>query len=211
MIQPIKKLIILSLILFASMSWAEDTLLSIPFDGKKLELNYKRGAKKIEIELIRNGQRRSFFSETFDLSNPINIDGHIAKATSSLQAQGVSSENIESVITIFEEFKFVSTTNCQAIHLGEELSSDTRVIEDLASEFNRISAGIRGEGDFERSVELFEVTVPNVGKIQLRALIDSQGHPVKLSLSQGGGSLKDFKVKEMMTLLFYQLMTVNKL
>ena len=46
MIQPIKKLIILSLILFASMSWAEDTLLSIPFDGKKLELNYKRGAKK---------------------------------------------------------------------------------------------------------------------------------------------------------------------
>lgn len=195
MIQPIKKLIILSLVLFASMSWAEDTLLSIPFDGKKLELNYKRGAKKIEIELIRNGQRRSFFSETFDLSNPTNIDGHIAKATSSLQAQGVSNENIESIITIFEEFKFVSTTNCQAIHLGEELSSDTRVIEDLASEFNRISAGIRGEGDFERSVELFEVTVPNIGKIQLRALIDSQGHPVKLSLSQGGGSLKDFKVE----------------
>ncbi len=195
MIQPIKKLIILSLILFASISWAADTLLSIPFDGKKLELNYKRGAKKIDIELIRNGQRRSFYSESFDLSNPTNIDAHIARATSTLQAQGVSSEGIESVVTIFEEFKFVSTTNCQAIHLGEELSSDTQVIEDLVSEFDRISAGIRGEGDFERSVELFEVTVPNVGKFQLRALIDSQGHPVRLSLSQGGGSLKDFKVE----------------
>ena len=131
MIQPIKKLIILSLILYASITWAADTLLSIPFDGKKLELNYKRGAKKVEVELIRNGQRRSFFSQTFDLNNPANIDAHIAQVTSSLQAQGVSPANIESVVTIFEEFKFVSTTNCQAIHLGEELSSDKRVIEAL--------------------------------------------------------------------------------
>lgn len=195
MIQPMKKLIILSLVLFMSLSWAADTLLSIPFDGKKLELNYKRGNKEIELELYRNGQRRAFFKESFDLANPTNIDAHIARVTSTLSAQGISREYIESVVTIFEEFKFVSTANCQAIHLGEEVGSDTRVIEDLISEFDRISAGIRGEGDFERSVELFEVSVPSVGQFQLRALIDSQGRAVRLSLSQGGGSLKDFKVE----------------
>ena len=177
------------------LAMAADNLISIPFDGKKLEVNFRRGAKKIEVELIRNGQRRSFFSEVYDLNNPNNIDVHIAQVTASLETQGVSAENIESVVTIFEEFKFVSTSNCQAIHLGEELTSDTRVIEDLVSEFDRISAGIRGEGDFERSIELFEVNVPEVGRIQLRALVDRHGNPVRLSLSQAGGSLKDFKVE----------------
>ncbi len=178
-----------------SMALAADNLLTIPFDGKKLEVNFSRGSKKLDIELIRNGQRRSFFNETFDINNPSNIDAHIAQITSSLQAQGVSSDNIESVVNLFEEFKFVSTSNCQAIHLGEELTSDTRVIEDLVSEFDRISAGIRGEGDFERSIELFELNVPDVGKIQLRALVDRHGNPIRLSLSQAGGSLRDFTVE----------------
>lgn len=175
-------------------AFGADTLFSAQNSGLNIELKFARGLKQLTLSVRHIGSGRAPVERTFNISNPGEIDALTAQAVSLLQSHNANREDVDRIATIFEEFKFVSTANCQAIHLGEELTSDTRAIEDLVREFDRISAGIRGEGDFERSVELFEVTVPNVGSFQLRALVDSLGRPVKLSLSQNGETLKDFKV-----------------
>src|SRR5690606_28331887 len=110
--------------------------------------------------------------EIFDVSLPGEMDGQIARAESLMVANNIASVHRYQVLDRFDEFKMVSTVNCQAIHLGEELTSDTRAIEDLVREFDRISAGIRGDGAYERSIEVFEANVPGKGKFQLRALVD---------------------------------------
>lgn len=175
-------------------AFGADTLFSAQNEGLNIELKFARGQKQLSLSVRHIGSGRAPVERIFSIANPGEIDALTAQAVSLLQSHNANRSDIESIATIFEEFKFVSTANCQAIHLGEELTSDTRAIEDLVREFDRISAGIRGEGNFERSIELFEVTVPNVGSFQLRALVDSQGNPVKLSLSQDGETLKDFKV-----------------
>lgn len=196
MLKAIKNFLIFAILISASLAvMASDTLLSFISEGKEVELVYRRGAKELVLSVSKRGRRRNLVEEKFDISNPSSLDAHIARSFSVLQGQGILEPDIERVSSLLEEFKFVSTANCQAIHLGEEVTSDTRAIEDLASEFDRISAGIRGEGDFERSVELFEVRVPDIGSFQIRALVDSNGRAVKLSLSQDGGTLKDFKVE----------------
>ena len=187
-------IILLILALFTLSAFASDSLLKSSVDGRRIELDIHRDTKELVLSVFRDGRRRATLEERFDISNPTNIDAHMARTQSLLSSQGIEQSEIDNFLTILEEFKFVSTANCQAIHLGEELTSDTRAIEDLVSEFDRISAGIRGEGNFERSIELFEVSVPELGKFQLRSLVDSNGNPVRLSLTQDGGTLKDFKV-----------------
>ncbi len=187
-------ILVLIIALFALSAFASDSLLKSSTDGRRIELDIHRDSKELVLSVFRDGRRRATLEERFDISNPTNIDAHMARTQSVLSSQGIAQQEIDGFLAILEEFKFVSTANCQAIHLGEELTSDTRAIEDLVSEFDRISAGIRGEGNFERSIELFEVSVPELGKFQLRALVDSNGNPERLSLTQDGGTLKDFKV-----------------
>lgn len=190
-----KFLLILMSCLLGLSAYANDRLQhKVLPDGRILTLDYDRQHKRLILEIKRDEGQRATISENFDVVQPGEMDVQIARANTIMSSNGVTEDTRNSILNSFEEFKMVSTVNCQAIHLGEELTADTRAIQDLIREFDRISAGIRGDGEFERSVEVFAAEVPGKGKFQLRALIDSNGKVVKLSLAQDGGTLKDFKV-----------------
>lgn len=186
-------------VFIATPAIAAELLHSHENDAKTIELHFDRASKNLTIDVkTRSRWRRNSRGERheFNINNIQEIDSHIAHATSILQALNLPNETIESFISYFDSFKFVSTANCQAIHLGEEVSQNTQVIEDLAREFDRISAGIRGEGEFERSINIYEFTIADVGVVQVRALVDSQNRPVKLSIAKKDGTtLKDYKVE----------------
>src|SRR5690606_10892167 len=140
-------------------------------------------------------RRRSEVHE-FNIANAAEVEAHTAHAASVLQALNLAPDEVNKYLAYFDEFRFVSIANCQAIHLGEEVTSDTRAIEDLVGEFDRVSAGIRGDGDVERSVALYTCQTTNDGTFQLRGLVDQRGNLTKLSLThQDGSSLKDYKVE----------------
>ena len=157
---------------------ADEVLFSINRDNTNIELRHARSRRELILLFTHIQSKNIFDKKVISVKDLNRAEVDSSEIISELKSHKANANDIERVRTILEEFKLASTLNYQAIHLGEEIEASKKIIDD----FDLVSSEIKGRGNFERSLALHDFEVPDLGKLQLRILVDAQKKPIKLSL-----------------------------
>ncbi|MCF8059978.1 MAG: hypothetical protein K9K67_11825 [Bacteriovoracaceae bacterium] len=152
-------------------------------------LEYDSSLQEVRLNYKRKGNLGRFKIEgPFKINSPTSVDHTVNHFKLFLERQVFGEEEKQIILTRIEEFKYLSSLECQALHFSLQSTSSQNAISALMQEVEKIRLAQNPGAEAFRSLLVREFGTEE-GKIQLRMVLDREGDFLKFSFAKEQGDL----------------------